>query len=415
MNGGILLLFVVLLLALILCTYLEGDNCVSPMLEGMTSTSTSTANFNSAIYVADNGAKARISIGPKGSKVLTVTSPDGSKNTYITSSGDDINTYYDSNGNGGTANLTTDSNGSAIITVTDSNGITLVFTLQNGNINTYTYSTNSFDNYNHFTGSSHASIYYGPDGGTAKIIDAGNDGTIVITSKDGSTEIYYIDNDIINSSTTSYVGPNGGTAKIITDSNGKTAIEITGPNGTKIVFTEDNTYNNNTSNINNNSHYKGYNNVDVDTYYGPAGGSATTITGPKGNTAGAYTSPFGNTYTGATNNSGIYDNYLPKGIPRNQIPAGQEDLYILKSEVVPPVCPKCPDPIVKYNSNNGGSNNGGSNNGGSDFDTSKCPPCEPCGRCPEPAFDCKKVPNYKAFNQNYMPVPVLNDFGSFGM
>ena len=34
---------------------------------------------------------------------------------------------------------------------------------------------------------------------------------------------------------------------------------------------------------------------------------------------------------------------LPKGIKREQIPEGSEDLYILKSEVVPPVRPKCPD------------------------------------------------------------------------
>jgi hypothetical protein len=26
-----------------------------------------------------------------------------------------------------------------------------------------------------------------------------------------------------------------------------------------------------------------------------------------------------------------------------------------------------------------------------------------------------KRPNYKAFNQDYMPVPVLSDFSSFGM
>jgi hypothetical protein len=406
MNGEILLLFVILLFALILCTYLGGNNCVSSMFEGMTSNTNSTANSSSTIYVADNGASARISTGPNGTNVLTITTSDGSRNSYTTSSGGDINTYYASNGNGGTATLTTDSNGSAILRVTDSNGTTTIFTVQNGNINSTnsnTYSTNSYDNYNHYTGSSHAYIYYGPDGGTAKIIDAGNGGTIVITRKDGTTEIYYIDNDTTNSSVTTYVGPNGGTAKIITDSNGKTAIEITRPNGSKIVYTEDNTYSNTNQYYNND----GYNNVDVDTYYGPAGGSATTVTGPGGNTAGAYTSPYGNTYTGntyngATNSSGTYNNSLPPGIPRNQIPAGQEDLYILKSQVVPPVCPA---PIVKCDSNNG--------NG--DFDVSKCPACEPCGRCPEPAFDCKRVPNYKAFNQDYMPVPVLNDFGSFGM
>ena len=37
----------------------------------------------------------------------------------------------------------------------------------------------------------------------------------------------------------------------------------------------------------------------------------------------------------------------------------------------------------------------------------KCPPCPPCARCPEAAFDCKKVPNYSALNQNAMPIPVL--------
>jgi len=82
------------------------------------------------------------------------------------------------------------------------------------------------------------------------------------------------------------------------------------------------------------------------------------------------------------------------------IPSGQEDLYILKSQVVPPVCPACPEPIVQCPDNN---------------DVTKCPPCAPCSRCPEPAFDCKKVPNYNSFNQDYMPVPVLNSFSSFGM
>jgi hypothetical protein len=60
------------------------------------------------------------------------------------------------------------------------------------------------------------------------------------------------------------------------------------------------------------------------------------------------------------------------------IPPGNEDLYILKSEVVPPVCPACPPPILKC--------------GGGDNDPP--PPCPPCARCPEPKFDCKKVPKY---------------------
>ena len=44
------------------------------------------------------------------------------------------------------------------------------------------------------------------------------------------------------------------------------------------------------------------------------------------------------------------------------------------------------------------------------------PPCPACARCPEPSFDCKKVPNYKAVEtQRFLPKPVLSDFSSFGM
>ena len=46
-----------------------------------------------------------------------------------------------------------------------------------------------------------------------------------------------------------------------------------------------------------------------------------------------------------------------------------------------------------------------------------CPtpqPCPPCGRCPEPSFECKKVPNYSS-TSNVLPVPVLTDFSQFGM
>ncbi len=103
-------------------------------------------------------------------------------------------------------------------------------------------------------------------------------------------------------------------------------------------------------------------------------------------------------------------NQLPQGIPSHQIPTGDEDLYILKSEIVPPVCPACPTfncPREK-----------------------PCPPCPACERCPEPAFDCKKVPNYNVSNvdeylpsasnyfsmskiDNKQPRPLLNDFSQF--
>ena len=75
--------------------------------------------------------------------------------------------------------------------------------------------------------------------------------------------------------------------------------------------------------------------------------------------------------------------------------------YILKSEIVPPVCPKCPDsktcPGLARQK--------------------PCPSCPPCGRCPEPAFECKKVPNYSAVNSSnsggLLPMPRLNSFAQF--
>ena len=87
---------------------------------------------------------------------------------------------------------------------------------------------------------------------------------------------------------------------------------------------------------------------------------------------------------------------LPRGIPSYQIPPGKEDMYILKSEVVPPVCPVCPQATACPRQE-------------------KCPPCPACARCPEPTFECKKVPNYASSNNNYLPRPVLADFSQFGM
>ena len=84
-----------------------------------------------------------------------------------------------------------------------------------------------------------------------------------------------------------------------------------------------------------------------------------------------------------------------KGVSKSQIPAGQEDMYILKSEVEQMNagnCPKCPVSEKEK----------------------ECPPCKPCGRCPEPAFECKKVPNYNVSNvSNNLPVPMLNSFADF--
>ena len=162
-------------------------------------------------------------------------------------------------------------------------------------------------------------------------------------------------------------------------------VEITLTDGTKIYYYSGNTYEN-PNNINNYDRYEPY-----------GGSTATQYTGPAGNTATTYTGPAGNSAT--TFQSDQYYNSLPEGINRWQIPKGEEDKYILKSQVVPPVCPKCPD--VQCNN--------------SSFDESKCRPCPACERCPESNFTCEKIPNYSAFNSKTMPLPVLSDFSNFGM
>ena len=82
-------------------------------------------------------------------------------------------------------------------------------------------------------------------------------------------------------------------------------------------------------------------------------------------------------------------------IPKNKIPKGDEDLYILKSQIVPPVCPKCPD-VKKCDKEK------------------ECPPCPAPKRCPEKPFECKMVPKYSDPNvTSHLPKPVLDSFDSF--
>ena len=69
---------------------------------------------------------------------------------------------------------------------------------------------------------------------------------------------------------------------------------------------------------------------------------------------------------------------------RSTIPPGDEHLYILKSQVVPPVCPACPTPPANETSK-------------------KCPPCPACARCPESNFECKKVIKYRNMKTDELP------------
>jgi hypothetical protein len=265
-----------------------------------------------------------------------------------------------------------------------------------------TSSSNKYDHYNHYTGSSThltpGTTFYGQNGKTAKVVSDGKGGqNLQITLPGSSKPITFAENqkhaategfsnqDV---STTTFYGPSGDVATVADMSNGQKAIKVKTSNGT---------YYYNVSGSTNNEH-------DTSTqYYGSTGYSipqapySLAYQGPQGNTAYHAEGPQGGSVTGFSSApTSVYASTLPSGIPKNQIPSGQEDLYILKSEIVPPVCPACPAAASCPRQE-------------------KCPPCPACARCPEPAFECKKVPNYNAINNDYLPTPVLNDFSQFGM
>ena len=159
------------------------------------------------------------------------------------------------------------------------------------------------------------------------------------------------------SSARTVTGPQGNSASVYTGSGGNTAVT--------------------TSNGSSNGSSNDTSSYSANTYTGPEGNSATVANGPQGQAVVATT-----------------DNTV-NGISSSQIPSGQEDLYILKSQVVPPVCPVCPSAASCPRQE-------------------ACQPCPPCARCPEPSFECKKVPNYASSNDQYLPRPVLSDFSTFG-
>ena len=329
-------------------------------------------------------------------------------------------------------------------TSTNGNG-----TSTNGN-GTSTSSNMSYDNYNHFNGSStqlaSGTTFYGPNGGSV-VVNTNSDGqqTLQVTLKNGQQPMTFTTQEPTssnegytnygnNGSATTFYGPSGATATVVNGNNGQQAINVQTSSGS-YTYTESGTSTYNPNNTSSTQYYGSTGNTNQSAssslaYQGPYGGSAGSVTGPEGNTAYYAQGPNGNTATGTTSSSGYYGgsagsvtgpegntayyaqgpngntvagttnndyyNSLPPGITSNQIPPGQEDLYILKSQVVPPVCPVCPVGALAPREE-------------------KCAPCPACARCPEPNFECKKVPNYNAIDNQYLPAPVLNDFSTFGM
>jgi hypothetical protein len=296
-----------------------------------------------------------------------------------------------------------------------------------------------YDNYNHYNQTSYPTKYYGPNGTTATVINTNGTYTLAITETNGTTTIYNVDKpsssdppkDTSNISNTTFYGQNGGTAKVTTDNNGSYLIKVTQPDGTVTVYTVTNTQSTvvpppqqPTSQSSTYSSGQNY------SYYNGASVNAGSVNTPSGTTYSWATGPQGNTAVTSSNSNSVYNSSLPPGIPKSMIPPGQEDLYILKSQVVPPVCPACPacgtnlppPPVDPNNPNSPPSTRSSISNyfssppTNSTSSSDKCPPCPACARCPEPAFECKKVPNYSSTGSSqYLPMPVLSDFSTFGM
>jgi hypothetical protein len=300
-----------------------------------------------------------------------------------------------------------------------------------GNNNT----SNNYDNYNHYSGTSsqltNGATFYGENGGSVQVnMQSNGSPTLKVTLSKGQQPITFttsqsnssmmnpltsiFGNSSSSSTTENYTnfnssksqsvnlqfyGPNGETALVI-NYHGQKAIQVNTNRGS-YIYTMNNPASSNQSASNPfNSNYTHYNNTPS-TYYGSTGVTGANVNNSNlayNNSSSASSStamPSSQTQT-QSSSSYDYSNSLPPGIPKRMIPPGHEDLYILKSEIVPPVCPACPASAACPRQE-------------------PCPPCPACARCPEPAFECKKVPNYNSINNDYLPAPVVNDFSSFGM
>jgi len=309
-------------------------------------------------------------------------------------------------------------------------------------------SSMNYDNYDHYSKSSSPTTFYGPDGGTAKIMSSDGYQYISVVGSNGKTTKYIINapvtavtdvsgstsnKDFTNSISSlmasfgksNFTSSTGESARIFVGKDGQYAIEVTKPDGTIRIYTATNSY----------------------TYQGDQTSAATSAATETSTSTSPLTPsvPTNNNLNGST-----YDSVFPPGVSKSMIPPGQENLYILKSQIVPPVCPsQCA-------------------NTSSSSSDKKCPPCPGCKRCSnkDSDFACKKVPNYgggnsdensfsgwdrdkssrsnygspngnwgngggngasysssndmnanarSSVNNEYLPVPVLSDFSNFGM
>lgn len=274
------------------------------------------------------------------------------------------------------------------IVVTDTSGNTTNYATHTsqGGSSTFSSTTDAsgnktFDNYNHYDGTSSGLItgttYYGPNGGSATVITtADGKQAIRVTLPSDPTPV-----DYIYVTVNKWQGPNG-EVTLVSSSNGGDALKISLNNGATYLYV-----------------------------IAPGGGSATASTGSTA-TANYETTYYGSTGTPPPPQSNYYAYNQPisstgatvppppppsEGIPRNMIPPGQEDLYILKSTIIPPICPACP-PVINT-----------------------CPQSSSSSSSATWGWDSPAQQQQSDWSTKYsaantkLPTPVLNSFATFGM
>jgi hypothetical protein len=367
MNMEALFLFLILLLGLFLCSFLGGNYGY----EGFETTNNRPMNRSMNRPNMNSGA-------------ATPSDVQGDNYNHYSSSSTSLQpgaVYVNEQGN--KAEVIQNADGTQSLQIMLPNGNTILFNRTQGERKD-TLTTSTTEGYSDMNGN--FVLFDGPNGETAMIVRRENGEVIIQVQINDDIYIYTPYNSLTSTEyygstgyhTKTYEGAYGGEAAAVTGPYGNTAYYAEGPYGNAVAGT-----------------------TSTNPYYGPDNVNVAAATGPAGNTAYYAEGPYGNAVAGTTSNYN-YNNSLPPGIPGRMIPPGDEDLYILKSQVVPPVCPRCPAPANVLETI-------------AEFKETQCPPCKPCGRCPEPSFECKKVPNYNVIGNNEIPVPVLNDFSTFGM
>ena len=100
-----------------------------------------------------------------------------------------------------------------------------------------TSSNPSYENYNHYNGTSIATKYYGPNG---EIVVINSPSSISVINTSGTSVEYTasISSGSTNIQAVKFVGPNGESATFVSGSNGGNAIKVTDVNGNSVIYGE---------------------------------------------------------------------------------------------------------------------------------------------------------------------------------